>query len=612
MTLIPGHDKYMERPRIDSLNSIATRTEEAAGEPSTARSRLRAHHKSAMLATLVLVACTSVPAAARDTAAPALSGDRPVAGQMLEEPPRYGVAYEKPEPTFYTGFAPRTLDPARLHIHLGRGNQLRATVVLSDQVLREYARDLQTREQTYRSLIDSGRVVLTQNRSFDEFERRLAEVELPRLVADERRLTPEALRERNLALLERLNPGRVFRIRMPVDAVVRRWAAQVRPADRVRMDADRKLALVNLLLPTRLFVSDLDAAVGAQLEKLVRLVPERPDDDRGKLTALGNEYLAVLARVSGDLYPARDGVLTFDEFTAIYPVGTWNQYTTVHGRQIPEYPTPGRRAFTTHQRTETPDHIPEDQAYSYSPWLPYMHVGTNMHNAIHTLWWKMEPERTTFVPTAWRASERRRGRDGETLKFLWLLSRGPMSHGCTHLNAGHISELRQIMPAETGQLYAIDVFLAKSQLYDVFDIDGDLNPEVMGVRYFIAFSLENQRPQRLRVRNERHAYYDWLYAGELDYDAKDRGSFKQVRDCRFVGRSAVDGADYSNIALREADYAPENVQFYRLVDIAFARELRKVSLHHQLRAAGDGVADLSGTATRPVATPPARRTRDEN
>jgi hypothetical protein len=32
--------------------------------------------------------------------------------------------------------------------------------------------------------------------------------------------------------------------------------------------------------------------------------------------------------------------------------------------------------------------------------------------------------------------------------------------------------------------------------------------------------------------------------------------------------------------LREAAYEPEREQFYRLVDIPFARELRKVSVHY--------------------------------
>ena len=58
------------------------------------------------------------------------------------------------------------------------------------------------------------------------------------------------------------------------------------------------------------------------------------------------------------------------------------------------------------------------------------------------------------------------------------------------------------------------------------------------------------------------------------------GIFHDIQDGRFTDRTAVDGADYDRIALYEADYETERIQFYRLVDIAFARELRKVSLPH--------------------------------
>ena len=486
--------------------------------------------------------------------------------------PEYGLYYDQREPTFYTGFAPRTLDPARLHLHVGRGNQLRVTVVLADDVLAEYARDLSQRWRTYRTLVDAGRLVLTQNHTFDDFERRLREVEIDRLVGAESGLTPAALRERNLGLLERLNPGRVFRIHMKVDDVVRRWASGVRPEDRSRLDERRRLELANLLLPNRLWVTELEPRVATDVDALVAHAAS------GSAPAeLRAPFLALVARLSDGRYPVRGDSLVFDEFTAIYPVGTWNEYTTWNGRQIPSFPTPGRRTLTTHQRSLTVDHIPTDESYSYSPWLPYMHVGTNMHNSFHTLWWQMEPERTSFLPAAWRTVDRG---DGKPFSHLWLLSRGPMSHGCTHVNAGHIAELRQILPPDTERLYEVDVFYNQSPLYDVFDIDGDGTPEVMGVRYFVAYSLNGKVPGELRAPIERHAYYDWLYAGDLAIDARDRGVFHDVRDARFVDRSATPGRTYDRLDLREAAYEPERVQFYRLVDIPFARELRKVSVHY--------------------------------
>ncbi len=530
---------------------------------------------------LCLVLAFAATTAARDHAAPALPGDRPSAGRVLEEPPRYGVYYDRREPSFYTGFAPRTLDPRRLHIHLGRGNQLRVTVVLTDDVLGEYARDLRQRQRAYRALIDSGRLVPTQNAAFAEFERDLAAVELERLIGEEDDLAPAALRARNLTLLARLNPGRVFHIRMPLDTVIRRWATRVQAHGR-RLDNDGRLELLNAMLPTRLFVAALERDVAAALDDLFRRVPEHPDAP-GALEPLRAPFVALLDRVSGGIYPVRDDALVFDEFTAIYPVGTVNAYTTWRGREIPQYPTPGRRAFTFHQRSRTIDHIPTDESYSYSPWLPYMHVGPTLHNSIHTLWWQMDVRATSFLPPAWRTVGPGTD-DGTPYRYLWLLSRGPMSHGCTHLNAGHIAELRQLLPAPTEQLGAVDVYLTKSHLYDVFDIDGDLAPEAMGVRYFIAYSLKDRRPERLRARNERRAFYDWLYGGELEYDAADRGVFPTVRDCRFAGRSAVDGIEYTRVPLYEADYQPERIQFYRPVDIPFARELRKVGLHYPFPA----------------------------
>jgi hypothetical protein len=330
------------------------------------------------------------------------------------------------------------------------------------------------------------------------------------------------------------------------------------------------------MLPTRLYVAELDSQTSAQLEALVRRSPEG-NADSAALEQLRPDYLRLLDRVAPGMYPAHGDALEFAEFTAIYPVGTFNEYTSVHGRDIPEYPTPGRRALTTHQRTETIDHVPTDDIYSYFPWLPYMHVGPRMHNAVHTLFWKMKPSETAFLPESWREVK---GMDGQPYQYLWLLSRGPMSHGCTHLNAGHISELRQLLPADSERLGEVDVFYNTSTLYDVFDIDGDMTPEVMGVRYFIAYSLKDNKPDRLRVRDERHAYYEWLYGGELSYDNADHGVFEKATDCRFVGRNPVPGTEYDHIALREADYEPEKIQFYRMVDIPFTKELRKVGVHH--------------------------------
>jgi len=556
---------------------------------------------------------------------PGATTDSSAAELVLEEPPRFGVYYDRLEPTFYTGFAPRTLDPKSLHLHLGRGNQLRVTVVLADDVLQEYARDLMVRARTYRSLIDSGRLVLTQNDALEKFEDTLDDEDVDEMVDDEAKLSPLEIRKRNLKLLEKLNPRRVFSIRLPVDKLLSGWATHVTAPDRTRMTEARRLELVNLLVPTRLFVAELDATTSAQLTALVQNCP--PATEPAELARIRPAFLALVERVSSGVYtvrgtalepvrgtalepvrgtalepvrgtalepvrgtalaPARGDALEFAEFTTIYPIGTLNEYTKHNGRQIPAYPTPGRRALTTHQRTQTPDHVPTEMSYSYSPWLPYMHVGSRMHNALHTLFWSMKPAETTFLPPKWKEVENEQDKPRQ---HLWLLSRGPMSHGCTHVNVGHQAELRQILPTNAEDFPKVDLFHNRAYDYDVFDIDGDLSPEVMGVGYFIAFSLKKgDKPDRLRVRNERRAYYDWLYAGELDYDRSDRGVFAKVHDGRFVGRNAQEGFEYERIPLHEAVYEQEKVQFYRAVDIPFAKELRQVGVRHSFRGF-DGAA----------------------
>lgn len=496
---------------------------------------------------------------------------------QLEEPPAYGVPYDKYEPSFYTGFAPRALAPERVHLHLGRGNQLRVTEVLSDEVIDSYARDLSHRRRTYADLASRKRIVLTQNTSFEEFETRLDEVGIDRLVAEEPKLSPAELRERNLRLMERLNPGRIFRIDMPISRLARGFADRVRSEDARGMKERRRLELLNALLPTRLWEAEIDGKTTSDLTALVkRALSEKGDPPSEEYQ---DAYVELLERVSGGLYPRDGDSLRFVEFTAIYPVGSFNEFTNYRGRKIPMYPTPGRRALTTHQRTKTVDHIPDKAVYGYFPWIPYMHVGDRLHNSFHTLWWRMEPPKTSFLPADWHDIDRGRRGEGD-YRYLWLLSRGPMSHGCTHVNAGHISELRQVLPSQTKQLYDVDTFLNKSHLYDVFDINGDGTPEVMGVRYFIAFSLKNKKAHKLRVRNERTAFYDWLYGGELKYRADGTPYFESVRDGRFVGRTAIDGVEYDDIDLYEAEYEAERIQFYRMVDIRFAREMRKIGVHY--------------------------------
>ena len=72
------------------------------------------------------------------------------------------------------------------------------TLVLSDDAVEGYARNLLARYLAYRKLIDEGKVTLTQNEGFAAFEERIRDIDLAVMVAGEEKLDAAELRERNL------------------------------------------------------------------------------------------------------------------------------------------------------------------------------------------------------------------------------------------------------------------------------------------------------------------------------------------------------------------------------------------------------------------------------
>ena len=56
-----------------------------------------------------------------------------------EEP--YGVFFNNYDPNFYTGFVPRVQERERIKIHLGKGNQVRVRMILSDKTIDNYLLD---------------------------------------------------------------------------------------------------------------------------------------------------------------------------------------------------------------------------------------------------------------------------------------------------------------------------------------------------------------------------------------------------------------------------------------------------------------------------------------
>jgi hypothetical protein len=494
------------------------------------------------------------------------------------EPPGPGIYFYQLEPSFYTGFAPRCQEPERIQVNLGRGNQLRITVVLSDQIIDEYLSDLTIRYQTYSELINTGQITLSQNLGFEEFKKTIMKEDIVRLESQKGTVTSETYRETSLELLKKLNPGKIFHIRIDFPDNVRRWSEQLKGYRKSKLLVNSNLLeLVNDMLPTRLKLTEMSPQLKDEIISVIKVYEAY--EQSGQETAWDTFYNAsvkLFTTVTQGVYPLKDNRLDFYEFTAIYPVGTLNEFARYDGVEMPLYPCPGKRVLHVHQRTKVVDHIPEVACYSYNPWIPYMHVGKKLHNSFHTLWFRINLKRTSFIPDNWKQNNFG-SRTGKTYPYLWLVSRGPMSHGCTHVNAGHISELRQLFPSKEEDLRKVVTFRNKSNHFDVFDINGDGEPEVMGVRYYYAYSLKNKKPYKLRAGTDRKSFYKWLYRKGYSYDEHAKVVFEQVSTSAFEGNKAVKGKTYSNIVLYEAPYFPEKIQFYKLKDIDFVRELRRVS-----------------------------------
>lgn len=500
-----------------------------------------------------------------------------------------GIFFYRLEPMFYTGFAPRIQDPKRVHTFLGRGNQLRVTAVLSNEAIEEYLQDIALRYLTVQELLDEGKLELTQNTQWERFKKIINEEGIMALAGGADYMDPEAYRAMAITKMAALNPGRVFHIKMDMRDRLRTWAENELPKAK-NADPGTQLVVVNDMLPTRL---ELTSMTTPMHEKLVA-AEAAWDAYKQSQTDAGFETFFTAAadlfhEAAGDVYTINNkGYVDHWEFTAIYPVGTLNQYVKHEGKQIPLYPCPGVRQVCYHQRTKIADHISEKGSYGFTPWIPYMHVGSKLHNSFHSLWFRIDARSYSEIPDSWRHIETG-AREGKPYPYLWLVSRGPMSHGCTHVNAGFLNELRQIFPSTEENLRQVITFRNKYQDYDIFDIDGDGQPEVMGVAYFHAYALKGKQPAKRRAPAERKAFYEWLYGSGYHYDAQDRVVFDEAAGSRFVGTKAEEGRVYHNIPLYEAEYFGESIQFYRTKPIDFIRELRRVAVNYDLNEAALGL-----------------------
>ena len=530
----------------------------------------------AFLAVLVVAATPLRALAALDTPAE-------TAWDGSEPPP--GVYFHWYEPSFYAGFAPRTQDPARVHVELSRGNQVRATVVLGNDELDHYLGDLQERRTVVQELIDKGVVTLTTNREWERYTQALDQQGVAAAVAARASTSPEAYRAKALAVMKALNPERVFDITMPLTEVAARWRPVLKNLDGTNPAA--RLDAANAALPGRIVMAELSKPMNGALGRCIDPARGLPDMQQAYEACVG----IFVQGASDGRYTIVGKDVVAHEFTAIYPAGTVEGTTTYKGERLPEFGVTGIWPLIprTHGRGTLGmvDYLSPNPGYGYISMLGYQYAGGITYNAFHNAGVRCQLNSTPFLPSAWRKVTGERS--GKPYENLWVVGRGPTSHGCTRLPSGHMTELRHILPSESATLAQVLTYRNLPGCYEVFDVDGDGKDEVMGVQYYLAYRSNEHTPVKTWVTNKREPFYRWLYGANVELGAVGSTRLKDVPVCRFAMRKATERAVLHDLPLYEAKYAPEQIQFFRAkvapdsaAGFELNRELRKVGAGHTL------------------------------
>lgn len=495
-----------------------------------------------------------------------------------------GIWFYWYEPSFYTGYAPKTQDPSRVHMQLSRGNQNRFTLVLGATEIDAYLQDLQGRRDMISTLVDQGIIELTTNLSYDRYAAKLDELGVADALAARAEVSEDEFRAKTIEIMSALNPGRIFKISMPLDGVLAKWHDQISNAD--LSDKISRLDVANALLPGRINAYELSDEVNAALD---RAVAAKGDSTSAGFVEAATEFLTV---ATNGHYSVVNGAIEALEFTAIYPVGTAQATRKTKYGTLPDFGVTGVWPLVERKNgrgiTGMVDYLSSNPGYGFIPMIAYQPAGGIYYNAIHNAGIRT-PASTPYLPKEWRKVPGEKN-PNKPYKQLWIVSRGPASHGCTRMDSGQMSEFRNSMPSSSDTMVGIPNFRNLPQCHEVFDVDGDGKSEVMGVSYFHAYKSAKHKPAYAYAPNNREDYYDWLYGKNVSYVEDGSAVLAKVPVCRFIGKKkAQEMAVLENIPLYEAPFEPGPIQFYKLLKTSFEsrkgmefnRELRRIGLGYE-------------------------------
>ncbi len=535
---------------------------------------------------------------------PALAQSTPLA-DFNQSLPKNGVVFDNYAPSFYTGFAPRVEAPERIHFRIARGNQARLTAILDEQAVLTYLYQLKKRKSVYDEVVGQR---IIEPLYLDQLSRFNSVVSSPVYGIEDtlRRystgaLSREALYEKSLQVMEALNPGRVFRLKLDLDA---RFAAAANLAQAllgnatlvdarsalswIQQNPKDSLVVANEVLPGRLNLISLTESRKALLAEFLLASNHRVDSRTLRPIAL-----ALLLDASEGLFDfktVREGrrvdalqcqsegpcVLAYPEFTAIYPVGTVASYTSdSYGNQIPVIRTTGVWNFLQRNYHEV-DHIREETYYGFMPKMDYEAIGNGIHNPAV----RKNLKSSNFSNLVHELEI------PGSYTYLWAVSRGGVSSGCVRMAGGHIWEVRHVFPSNPESMPRLRYHGNSSADYDLFDVDGDGRLEVMGVEYFIAYSLSGLSGEAKREGSalagsslNREQFYNVLYGRNEQFRVTPDGGYKFLNPSvsYFLGTASgeMKAAPFSRrvpgeYPLYEQAYEREKIQFYMIRNSSLA------------------------------------------
>lgn len=485
-------------------------------------------------------------------------------------------------PSFYTGFAMRQQSPEKIHIRLSRGNNTRMSVILDEATINDYLFDLVKRADVTKKLAStgvininpSGGAMIPQSTYFNNI------VDSPaygiRAFVNEAKSgkqSAEQIYAKSLEVLTKLNPGRIFMLKIDLNAEFKKFKAVLNAAN-VSSEQGALTALDQILWGRINLTSKPSAEVLAKLSNVAQLAGQG-DDAKFNAAALdlfkavtGSKYqIKVLENGRFvDAIQCANGqcTLSYPEFTAIYPTGTaMASMTDQFGNKINRYATPGLWPFIERSGGRGVDNIRDEPYYGWIPKMDYQEEGNGFHNPAVRMGLTSSQKNQLGIPASHST--------------LWAVKRGDVSHGCSRMPVGHVWEMRQILPVEDSKMVQVYYFGNDSRDFDAYDVDGDGKLEVMGVEYTISYGLQantglsSREGTGLELSEDRKLeFYTKLYGRNNVFSVgnnqqiffKNPGvSIQSYLDLKKVGvksRLVIQG----DVPLYEQTYEKDKVQFY--------------------------------------------------